>query len=360
MHEKIEKAKENKSRSSSASVTQAKNKGSQSFDFVDNRPVAVVQRLFNDNNARHVVQRSINLSKANPVTISRDEFLKLQRLILDYNRNNSNKQLLDDIAHELEHFKSDEAFYQDIKKQLATELNRSEQDFNFNQMVFLDAGVCYGLSMEWIKQRYKFGLDGSERFTSGKELEGVLTNAWLTQSAYITDDSGQGPILDYSNENMKDLKENYGLSDSAESGQESGTSLTYRDVWEKDMLYQARKRKHIKELNPEGGLQRLPATVALHNFKRKDAEKNIGYVGDFLNTLLKRSVIIILEGTKGGHAIAAETLDKKTITYFDPDFGQRSGDGISGIINRIKELDTLLDLNSIQLEFFNAPGEMKQ
>ncbi|MBQ4845278.1 hypothetical protein [Pseudoalteromonas sp. MMG005] len=63
MYERVEKSKEKKSRAAANSVAQNKSKGKLGFGFVDNRPVAIVQRKLNDalmkSNKDKVYQRTI-------------------------------------------------------------------------------------------------------------------------------------------------------------------------------------------------------------------------------------------------------------------------------------------------------------
>lgn len=63
MYAQVEKPKENKSRAVANSVTHKKSNGKQNFGFVDNRPVAIVQRKLNEalmkSNAGKIYQRTI-------------------------------------------------------------------------------------------------------------------------------------------------------------------------------------------------------------------------------------------------------------------------------------------------------------
>jgi hypothetical protein len=293
-----------------------------------------------------VVQRVLSLRHAHPGLISQANFGELVQSVNEYN-NNPDTELLSRIKLLLQPFEPlADAFYQDMMRQIDEE---KPDDINFEQKKLLGEEACYGLSLTWIQERAVSAAASNRKLRAADKDPALGEQGSRLQSEYITNKFGQGPILDYLNTHLADLKKNHVLPSGHLAGKEADKPLSHKDVWEKEALYAARRRKHL-EGGMAGGIKRIPVTIAFHNFAPASFGSILTQTKDFL-AQVQRFVIIVLEGANGGHAIALQKVNSGYV-YFDPDLGQRGAGSLSAVAERIAQVNEILVLNSIQFELF--------
>jgi hypothetical protein len=238
----------------------------------------------------------------------------------------------------------------DIDGEMESKMKSEDnENFAFKQKEILGEEACYGLSLAWIRKRAEKGEMGSHDIQAMTADSPLADTAKKLQSAYITNSRGEGPILDSLNKNMRVLKAEYGLARGPESGREVGKHLSNEAVWEKQALAAARKWQHANMENKESGLVPRSGLESI-NFKKTEFEGKLRGVLGFLTAVPFKFYIIVLDGIKGGHAMAVEK-EKDSFYLFDPDASQSKG-GIDIIDSRIKAINLLLDLHSIEVESF--------
>lgn len=224
-----------------------------------------------------------------------------------------------------------------------------DEVFDFNQKQVLGEEVCYGMALTWIRKRAAGGSSGSREIRLMTGESELATTGKELHKQYIPNDKGKGPILDTINQNREKLERDYGLPSRASGGHEVGKHLSGEDAWQKNALNAARLLQHLKLEKEASGLERLARYNAI-NFNPTSFQSKLKGLMDFVSVFRARFFILVLDGSKSGHAIAVEKQDKN-FYFFDPDLGQRVGD-IEVVKSRVVAINELLNLHSMEVEPF--------
>jgi hypothetical protein len=250
-----------------------------------------------------------------------------------------------------------------------------ETDFDFKQTDILGKEVCYGLCLSWLNQRAK--TSSSANIKNLKAETPLANEAVEFQKQYIVNEVGKGKILDELNIHFQDIQNEADIGKhpsnlhsnrltnldnlqlpTKTTSQIVGRPLDDKAVWEKKALAFTRKKIHESKhqsgdtpLKPGFSLQRI-------NFDPKYLENRLNEPAKHLLEQPPSSpyqyAIIVLDGKKGGHAIAVH-IDGDRVFLFDPDLKQAAfskEEAKTGISKHIAYIQTILDLHSIEVETF--------
>ncbi|WP_044270826.1 hypothetical protein [Bacteroides timonensis] len=201
----------------------------------------------------------------------------------------------------------------------------------------------------------------SESFFLNINRDIFLNEGIYLQSEYIVNNSGRGPIFEYTISKIVELNKTLDTTKKGDKATPVKSRLSNNDLYEKQLLYNARLYKQMDMFNNKNSNLRRKGGSELNDLNVNNPKETLNNIETMLGNIRGFNVnllIIVLEGVDGGHVIAVK-MSKNSIIYFDPDVGQYSSSDLKALMTAIEYINSLLKLHFISFEFFTIDPSVK-